>query len=31
MGQDDCEGTWTLADGERLTLRHIAPTDAAKE
>jgi acetyltransferase len=31
MGQDDCEGTWTLADGERLTLRHIAPTDAARE
>ena len=31
MGQDDCEGTWTLADGERLTLRHIAPTDADRE
>ena len=31
MGQDDCEGTWTLADGERLTLRHIAPADAARE
>jgi acetyltransferase len=31
MGKDDCEGTWTLADGENLTLRHIAPTDAAKE
>jgi acetyltransferase len=31
MGQDDCEGTWTLADGEKLTLRHIAPTDAARE
>ena len=31
MGRDDCEGTWTLADGERLTLRHIVPTDAAKE
>ena len=31
MGQDDCEGTWTLADGERLVLRHIAPTDAARE
>jgi acetyltransferase len=31
MGQNDCEGTWTLADGSRLKLRHIAPTDAAKE
>jgi acetyltransferase len=31
MCKDDCEGTWTLADGENLTLRHIAPTDAAKE
>jgi acetyltransferase len=31
MGQGDCEGTWTLADGEKLTLRHIAPTDAARE
>jgi acetyltransferase len=31
MGQDDCEGIWTLADGEKLTLRHIAPTDAARE
>ena len=31
MGQDDCEGTWILADGERLTLRHIVPTDAARE
>jgi acetyltransferase len=31
MGQDDCEGTWTLADGERVTLRHIAPADAARE
>jgi len=31
MGKDDREGTWTLADGENLTLRHIAPTDAAKE
>lgn len=31
MGNDDCEGTWTLADGERLTLRHIVPTDAARE
>jgi acetyltransferase len=31
MGHDDCEGTWTLDDGTRLTLRHIAPTDAAIE
>ena len=31
MGRDDCEGTWTLADGEKLTLRHIVPTDVAKE
>lgn len=31
MGQDDREGTWTLADGERLTLRHIAPTDYDRE
>jgi len=31
MGRDDCEGTWTLADGEKLTLRHIVPTDIAKE
>jgi acetyltransferase len=28
---NDSEGTWTLADGTRLTLRHIAPTDANKE
>ena len=31
MGQDDSEGTWTLADGTKLTLRHIAPTDAVRE
>jgi len=31
MGHDDCVETWTLADGVRLTLRHIAPADAAKE
>ena len=31
MGQDDSEGTWTLADGTKLTLRHIAPADAARE
>ncbi|RJO66736.1 MAG: N-acetyltransferase [Myxococcales bacterium] len=31
MGQDDSEGTWTLADGTKLMLRHIAPADAARE
>ena len=31
MSHDDSTETWTLADGERLTLRHIAPTDAVKE
>jgi len=31
MSNDDFEGTWTLADGEKLTLRHIVPADAAKE
>ncbi len=31
MGQADSEGTWMLADGTKLLLRHIAPTDAAKE
>jgi len=31
MGHDDSAETWTLADGVRLTLRHIAPTDAARE
>ena len=31
MGHDDCAETWTLADGSKLTLRHIAPTDAARE
>ena len=31
MGHDDSAETWTLAAGERLTLRHIAPTDAARE
>ena len=31
MDQDDCKETWTLADGSKLKLRHIAPTDAAKE
>jgi acetyltransferase len=31
MGHDDSVETWTLADGSRLTLRHIAPADAAIE
>ena len=31
MGHDNCAETWTLADGSRLTLRHIAPADAARE
>jgi acetyltransferase len=31
MGQHDSEGTWTLADGTKLMLRHIAPADAARE
>lgn len=31
MGQNDYEGTWTLGDGEKITLRHIIPADAAKE
>ncbi len=31
MGQDDSVETWELADGTKLTLRHIAPTDAARE
>jgi acetyltransferase len=31
MGQDDCAETWTLADGSKLKLRHIAPTDAVRE
>ena len=31
MDHDDCVEKWTLADGVRLTLRHIAPTDAARE
>jgi len=31
MGHDDCAETWTLSDGSRLKLRHIAPTDAARE
>ena len=31
MGHDDCVETWTLADGSKLKLRHIAPTDFARE
>jgi acetyltransferase len=31
MGQTDSEGTWTLADGTKLMLRHIAPADADRE
>ncbi len=31
MDHDDCVETWTLADGSRLKLRHIAPTDSANE
>jgi acetyltransferase len=31
MSHDDSAETWTLDDGTKLTLRHIAPTDAAKE
>jgi len=31
MGHDDSTDTWTLADGEKLILRHIASSDANKE
>jgi acetyltransferase len=31
MGQADNEGTWILADGTKLVLRHIAPSDADRE
>jgi acetyltransferase len=31
MGHDDCVETWTLADGSKLKLRHIAPTDFDRE
>ena len=31
MDNNDGEGTWILADGSKLTLRHIASTDAAIE
>ena len=31
MDRDDYEGTWTLADGVKLTLRHIVPADVDRE
>ena len=31
MDHDDCMETWTLADGSKLKLRHIAPSDAVRE
>jgi len=31
MSQDDSEGIWTLTDGTKLALRHIAAADAARE
>jgi acetyltransferase len=31
MNNDDNAETWTLDDGSRLVLRHIAPTDADRE
>jgi acetyltransferase len=31
MDQNDSEGIWTLADGTKLMLRHIAAADAARE
>jgi acetyltransferase len=31
MGHNKYEGNWTLADGEKLTLRHITSADAARE
>jgi acetyltransferase len=31
MAHDDSVETWTLGDGTKLTLRHIAPADAARE
>ena len=31
MGHDDCTEIWTLTDGSKLKLRHIAPTDAVRE
>ncbi len=31
MSHDDCAESWTLADGSKLKLRHIAPSDADRE
>jgi acetyltransferase len=31
MGHDDCTEIWTLADGSKLKLRHIAATDFTRE
>jgi len=31
MGHNDYEGTWTLDDGEKLTLRHIIPKILARK
>lgn len=31
MADDDCAETWTLADGSKLKMRHIAATDFARE
>ena len=31
MNHDDGAETWTLDDGQKLSLRHIAPTDADRE
>src|SRR4030042_2422858 len=31
MGQADCTETWTLVDGSKLKLRHIAAADFARE
>jgi acetyltransferase len=31
MSHDDSAETWTLDDGSKLSLRHIAPTDADRE
>ena len=31
MSEENCTETWTLADGEKLTLHPIAPDDAARE
>jgi acetyltransferase len=31
MSHDECTESWTLVDGSKLTMRHIAPTDFLKE